>query len=92
LSGHIFATKARIDNQKKLIKRQYLLHMSSRSVGEFGAPQLISTGSESWQRYCTALWQWASAKLCSVEQGRQLYSAGRPSRWALAHILVSTKF
>jgi len=28
LSGYIFATKARIDNRKKLIKQQYLLHMS----------------------------------------------------------------
>ena len=40
----------------------------------------------------------ASAKLCSVVQGmelrnfrrkRHLYSAGRPSRWASAHILVN---
>jgi len=28
LSRHIFATKARIDNQKKIVKQQYLLHMS----------------------------------------------------------------
>ena len=28
LSGYIFATKARIDNGQKLIKQQYLLHMS----------------------------------------------------------------
>jgi len=28
LSGYIFATKARIDNQKKLVKQQYVLHMS----------------------------------------------------------------
>jgi len=31
-------------------------------------PQLISMGYASWQRYCTALWQWALAKLCGVEQ------------------------
>jgi len=52
-----------------------------------------------WQRYCIALDQWASAKLCGVVQGmelqnfcrgRHLYSAGRPSRWASAHILVDT--
>jgi len=31
LSGCIFATKARIDNRKKkLVKQQYLLHMSSQ--------------------------------------------------------------
>jgi len=50
-----------------------------------------------WQRYCTALQQQASAKLCGVVQGmelqnfrrgRHLYSAGQPSRWASAHILV----
>ena len=50
-----------------------------------------------WQRYCMALEQWASVKLCGVVQGmqlrnfhrgRHLYSAGRPLRWASAHILV----
>jgi len=28
LSGYIFATNARIDNRKKLVKQQYLLQMS----------------------------------------------------------------
>ena len=51
-----------------------------------------------WQRYCTALQQLASAKVCGVVQGmelqnfrrrRHLYSAGRSSRWASAHILVN---
>ena len=28
LSGYIFATKARIDNRKKIVKQQYVLHMS----------------------------------------------------------------
>jgi len=49
------------------------------------------------QRYCTALQQQASDKLCGVVQGMELpnfrrgchlYSAGRPSLWASAHILV----
>ena len=52
------------------------------------------------QRYCTTLQQRASAKLCGVAQGmelrkfrrgRHLYSAGRPSRWASAHILVGNR-
>jgi len=30
LSGYIFATKAHIDNRKKLVKQQYLRHMSSQ--------------------------------------------------------------
>jgi len=47
-----------------------------------------------WQRYCTSLEQWASAKVCGVVQGvelrnfrrrRHLYSTERPSRWASAH-------
>jgi len=50
-----------------------------------------------WQRYCTALQQRASAKLCGVVHGMELrnfrrgrlqYAAGRPSCWASAHILV----
>ena len=50
-----------------------------------------------WQRYCMALEQRRSAKLCGVVQGmglrnfrrrRHLCSAGRPSSWASAHILV----
>jgi len=28
LSGYIFATKAHIDNQKKIVKQQYLLQIS----------------------------------------------------------------
>jgi len=50
-----------------------------------------------WQHYCTTRQQGASAKLCGVVQGmglrnfrrgRHLYSAGRSSRWASAHIVV----
>jgi len=29
LSGYIFATKASIDNRKKIVRQQYVLHMSS---------------------------------------------------------------
>jgi len=78
LSGYIFATKARIDNRKKIVKQQYLLRMSSNMVN-FGplateivslvwGTELISTSFASWQRYCAALQYWASAKLCGVEQ------------------------
>ena len=50
-----------------------------------------------WQHYCTARQQRASAKLCSMVQGMELWnchrrchlnSAEQPPRWALAHILV----
>jgi len=41
-----------------------------------------------FQRYCTALQYWASAKpnFAALNRGRHLYSAGRPSRWILANI------
>jgi len=55
-----------------------------------------------WQRYCTALQQRPSAKVCGMVQGtelrnfrrgRRLYLAGRPSRnWASTHILVLSSF
>jgi len=47
-----------------------------------------SYGLVCWQRYCTALQQQASAKLCGVEQRAPPIFGRGPSRWALAHILV----
>jgi len=162
---YIFATKTCINNRKKLVKHQYLLHMSSQygelrptngwdllaSLGHpskfqpvspidcVTAPMSLNGGEQNfagclavsygrtlyeysvragkipngicfkiyfasksyvllyWQRYCTALKQRPSAKLCGMVQGmelgnfrrvRHLHSAGRPSRWASAHILV----
>jgi len=43
LSGYIIATKAYIDNQKKLVKQQYLLHMCPQ-YGELGplAAEIVS--------------------------------------------------
>ena len=46
LSFYIFATKARIDNRKKLIKQQYLLHMSPQ-YGELG-PLAAEIGPVVW--------------------------------------------
>ena len=48
-----------------------------------------ATGFASWQHYCTALQYCASVKLsnfAALNRRRHLYSAGRPSRWALVHI------
>jgi len=63
----------------------------SRIVGELGAPLQISTAFASWQlqRY-TARHSSSGrqANFAALIRGRHLYSAGRPSRWALAHILV----
>jgi len=50
LSGHIFTTKACIDNRKKLVKQQYLLHMSSQYGGlqpTNGSDQFVSLGHPS---------------------------------------------
>jgi len=64
LSGCTFATKTSIDNRKKLVKQQYLLHLSSQYgirgplMAEIGLPvwvtQQISTGFAYWLRYSTA--------------------------------------
>jgi len=68
LSGYIFATKARIDNRKKLLSSNMFCtcphnmvwaHYRLRSIGEFGAPLQISVGFACWQRYCTTFQYWA---------------------------------
>jgi len=48
LSSYIFANKACIDNRKKIIKRQYLLHMSS----QYGKLRPLS----GWDRFNLAVW------------------------------------
>jgi len=97
LSGYIFATNAHVDNRKKTIKQQYLLHMSLQ-YGELrhtsGWDRFVSLGhpykfqrvlrlGSVTARHSSIGRQPNSA---SLNRGRRLYSAGRPSRWALAHI------
>jgi len=53
LSGYIFATKARIDNRKKLVKQQYLLHMSSQ-YGELRP----TNGLDLLTTWCAANFNW----------------------------------
>ena len=50
----------------------------------------ISTGFASWQRYCTctACSSGRQPSFAALNRGRHLCWAGRPSRWALTHILV----
>jgi len=38
--------------------------------------------------YCTALTSGRQPDFAALNRGRHLYSAGRPSRWVLTHILV----
>jgi len=65
-----------------------LAHQRLRTVREFGAPLQTSTGFASWQRYCTASSSGCQPNFAALNRGRHLCSAGRPSGWALAHILV----
>ena len=157
LSGYIFATKAYIDNQKKCIKQQCLLHVFSQygelrptngcdRFGSFGhpsrfqqasrldfvtAPTSLNRGQRNFAwclavssagtlythfRGCCPLTEFYQVQnsLCiqvlhfpllaallhstrvvhvsqtaALSRRRHLYSEGRPSRWASAHILVS---
>jgi len=97
LSGYVFATRARIDNRKKLVKQQYLPHMSlqysehrpTSGSGRFvslGHPrkfQLVSRLASVTARHSSSGRQ---PNFVALNRGRHLCSAGRPSRWALAHI------
>jgi len=57
---------------------------SSRSLSH-----LLMSSCASWQRYCTACSSGREANFAALNRGRHLCSAGRPSGWALAHILVA---
>ena len=98
LSGYVFASKALIDNRKNVLS----INMSStcpHNMVNFGtltaeigstiwAPLQISTGFASWQCYYTASSSGRQLNFVALNRGRHLCSAGRPSRWALTHILV----
>ena len=98
LSGYIFTTKARIDNRKKkLVKQQYVLHMSPQ-YGELrpicGWDRFTSLGHPCKFQHLSHLGSVTARQSSSERQpnfvalnrGCHLCSAGRPSRWALAHI------
>jgi len=103
LSGYIFATKARIDNRKKLVKQQYVLQMLPQygelrptngwdRFGSLGHRYKFQRVLRLWQLYCTASSSGRQPNFAAFNRGRHLCSAGRPSGWALAHILVSSCF
>jgi len=52
----------------------------------WGTPANFNYGFASWQRYCTASSSGRQPNFVALNRERHLYSAGRPSRWALAHI------
>ena len=86
-------------SEKKLVKQQYLPHMSLQ-YGELrptsGSDHFVSLGHPSKFERLSHLGSVTAWYSCSgrepnfvvLNRGRHLYSAGRPSRWASAHILV----
>ena len=81
---------------KKLVKQQYLLYMSHNMVN-FGplATEIVSLvwgtpGNFNGFHVLAALLHGTLvvgvSQSAVLNRGRQLYSAGRPSHWALAHI------
>jgi len=59
--------------------------------GVWGTPA-NSNGFRVLQRYCTASSSGRQPNFAALNRGRHLRSEGRPSRWALAHILVLRYF
>ena len=100
MSGYIFTTKACIENRKKLLKSNTSLTCPHSTVNfgpltaeirsEFGAPskfQRVSRLGGITARHSSSGRQ---PNFAALNRGRQLCSAGRPSGWALAHILVNS--
>ena len=99
LSGYIFARHVSTIG-KKLVKQQYVLQISPR-YGELrpnsGWDLLLASLRHPWKFQRVSRLGSVTARHCSsgrqpnfaaLNRGCHLYSAGRPSRWALAHILV----
>jgi len=99
LSGYIFATKACIDNRKNIVKQPYLLQMTLQygklrptngwdRLAGLGHPiifqRVLHLGSVTARQSSSG----RQPNFAGLNRGRHLCSAGRPSRWALAHILV----
>ena len=90
-------------SEKKLVKQQYLLYMSSQygelrptsgwdpfvSLGHPCKFQLVSRLGSVTARHSNSGRQ---PNFAALNRGRHLCSAGRPSRWALAHILDKLYF
>ena len=88
---------------KKLVKQQYLLQMSLYNMVNFG-PLTAEIDWRVWStpsyfngyRVLAALVHGSQvvgiSQTAAFNRGRHLYSAGRPSGWALAHISSSSSF
>jgi len=101
LSGYIFATKAHINNPKKNLLNSNVSPTRPHNMVNFGplATQIcwrVWGTPANFNGFCVLaalfiarhLSSGRQAKFAALNTGRHLHSAGRPSRWALAHILV----
>jgi len=97
LSGYIFAAKACIDNRKKNFLSSNISPTCPHNMVNFArlAAEILSLvwgtpGNFNGFRVLAALLHGTLvvgvSKTAALNRGRHLYSAGRPSRWALAHI------
>ena len=97
LSGYIFATKACIDKWKKNLSSNNISSTCPHNMVNFGqlAAEIVSLvwgtpGNFSGFRVLAALLRGTLvvgvSQTVALNRGRHLYSAGRPSRWAFAHI------
>jgi len=88
--GYIFATKARIDNLEKNLLSSNISSTSPYSMVNFGplAAEIVSLvwGTPANFNGFRVLAAFLHSQTAALNRGRHLYSAGRPSRWALAHI------
>ena len=97
LSGYIFRTKACIDNRKKNLVSSNISSTCPHNMVNFGplAAEIVSLvcgtpGNFNRFRVLAALLHGTLvvgvSQTAAFNRGRHLHSAGRPSRWALAHI------
>ena len=98
LSGCVFAAKACVDNRKTIMVNIDTSSTCSHNMANFG----LVTAEICWRVWGTpanfigfgvlaALLQGTlvsgrKPNFAALNRGRHLYSTGRPSRWALAHI------
>jgi len=90
LSGYSFATKARIDSRKKNLLSSNISPTCPHDMVNVRplAAEIVSLvwgtlANFNGFRVLTAL---PHSQTAALNRGRHLYSAGRPSRWALAQI------
>jgi len=82
LSSHIFTIKACIDNRKKNSLNRKISSTCLQNMVNF--QQVLHLGSVTLRHSGSG----RQPNFAALKRGCHLYLAGRPSRWALAHILV----